>query len=93
MSKNSKSTNEIIKSQRKIWTGVVVSDKNDKTIIVKVQSAKSHPIYKKKYFTSKKFAIHDGDNKYKIGQIVKFAETKPISKTKHHVVVNSEDKV
>lgn len=72
---------------RRTWIGIVVSDKNDKTIVVSVQSTKSHPIYKKKYHISKKFHVHDENNSHKVGQTVRFIETKPISKTKHYKVI------
>lgn len=67
--------------------GVVVSDKMDKTIVVAVQTLKTHPKYKKKYRSTKKYKAHDADNKYKIGDIVEIAPCKPMSKDKSYIVV------
>jgi len=74
-------------NHRKIWTGVVVSDKSDKTIVVKVEKVKIHPVYKKRFSVSKKYKVHDETNQYKVGNKVRFIETKPISKDKKWVVI------
>ena len=63
--------------------GTVVSDKGDKTIVVKVDTIKAHPRYKKVVRRSKKFHAHDEQNQAKIGDVVKIIETRPISKTKN----------
>ena len=63
--------------------GVVVSDKGDKTIVVKVDVIKSHPKYKKVVRRSVKFQAHDEQNAAGIGDTVRIVETRPISKTKH----------
>ena len=68
--------------------GVVVSDKMDKTVVVKVSRFVKHPLYGKYYQISKKYKAHDEDNQYKIGDNVKIVETKPISKDKHFKVLN-----
>ncbi|MFA7253556.1 MAG: 30S ribosomal protein S17 [Patescibacteria group bacterium] len=75
------------KSNQKIRTGEVVSDKMDKTVVVRIDSVKTHPIYKKKYVTSQKFKAHDEKNEYKTGEIVEIVETKPISKDKNFSVL------
>lgn len=62
--------------------GKVVSDKNNKTITVLVETYKNHPKYKKRVKYSKKYAVHDQSNKAKKGDTVRIIETKPISKTK-----------
>ncbi len=67
---------------KRILQGVVVSDKGDKTIIVKVERRMMHPIYKKFIRRSKKFAAHDENNVSKIGDVVRIRECAPISKTK-----------
>ena len=67
---------------RRILQGVVVSDKGDKTVIVKVQRRIEHPIYKKYITKSKKFAAHDENNAAKEGDTVRSRECKPVSKTK-----------
>lgn len=70
----------------KTLTGVVTSDKADKTIVVTVTTHKTHPIYKKKYITSKKFMAHDEKNEAKIGDKVIIAETRPLSAKKRFVL-------
>ena len=67
---------------KKILTGVVVSDKPNKTITVMVERKYSHPLLKKVVKVRKKYNAHDEKNKYKIGDIVKIIESKPISKLK-----------
>jgi small subunit ribosomal protein S17 len=63
--------------------GTVVSDKGDKTIVVKVDTIKAHRRYKKVVRQSKRFHAHDEQNAAKIGDIVKIIETRPVSKTKN----------
>ena len=67
--------------------GVVVSDKADKTITVKVETYKMNPIYGKRVKYSKKFAAHDEKNIAKVGDKVRIVETRPLSKTKHFRLV------
>ena len=67
---------------RRILQGVVVSDKQDKTVIVRVERRMMYPIYKKFIRRSKKFAAHDENNVGKIGDLVRIRECAPISKTK-----------
>lgn len=66
----------------KTLTGVVASNKGDKTIVVTVVTHKTHPIYKKKYMVSKRFMAHDAANEAKEGDKVIIAETRPISARK-----------
>ena len=63
--------------------GTVVSDKGDKTIVVKVDTIKTHRRYKKVVRQSKRFHAHDEQNSAKIGDVVRIIETRPISKTKN----------
>ena len=63
--------------------GRVVSDKNDKTITVLVETYRKDPLYGKRVKYSKKYAAHDESNKAKVGDVVRIVETKPISKNKH----------
>lgn len=72
---------------RKQIVGTVVSDKNDKTIIVKVETKKKHPIYGKLVKVSKKYVAHDEENKAKLGDKVRIMETRPLSKTKRFELV------
>lgn len=67
--------------------GKVVSAKNDKTIIVNVETSKKHPLYHKSVKYSKKYAAHDEANKAKVGDTVKIRMTRPLSKTKRYELV------
>ena len=67
---------------RKVRQGVVVSDANDKTIVVAVEERKPHPIYKKMITSTKKFHAHDETNEAGIGDTVQIMETRPLSKMK-----------
>ena len=72
---------------RKFFTGTVVSDKMEKTIVVSVDTFGVHPIYKKRVKKSSKFHVHDENNVGKTGDVVKFMETRPLSKTKKYILV------
>jgi len=67
--------------------GVVVSDKMDKTVTVKVERRVRHPVYKKIIRRSKKYAAHDENNAYKVGDVVSIRECRPISKRKTWEVI------
>ena len=69
-------------------SGIVVSDKMDKTVVVSVSRFVKHPKYGKFYKINKKYKAHDEENKYKIGDKVEITETRPISKDKRFRVVN-----
>ena len=71
------------KKLSKELVGKVVSDTNDKTITVLVETYKVHPLYHKRIKSSKKYSVHDEKNIAGVGDTVRIAETKPISKTKH----------
>ncbi|MCX6797334.1 MAG: 30S ribosomal protein S17 [Candidatus Doudnabacteria bacterium] len=75
----------IIKKQRLV--GVVVSDKMDKTVVVKVDERKRHPKYKKAYTVSKKFKAHDEKNEYHIGDKVVIESVRPYSREKKFKVI------
>jgi len=66
----------------KSFTGIVTSDKADKTITVTVTSRETHPVYGKQYTVSRKYAAHDEKNEAKIGDKVIIVETRPVSKSK-----------
>jgi small subunit ribosomal protein S17 len=74
-------------SSAKILRGVVISDKMDKTVVVKVSRYVKHPKYQKFYTISKKYKAHDEDKKYKTGDTVEIVETRPISKDKNFRVM------
>jgi len=72
---------------KRVLQGVVVSDKNDKTVVVRVERRFTHPVLKKTIRRSKKYHAHDEANKHKVGDIVAIEESKPISKNKRWVVL------
>ncbi|MCK4525290.1 MAG: 30S ribosomal protein S17 [Candidatus Andersenbacteria bacterium] len=78
------------KNNTKGKIGIVVSDKMDKTVVVKIDRLKMHPIYRKKYKISKKYKAHDAENKFKIGDKVKIIEVKPMSKEKKWIAKGVE---
>ena len=69
--------------------GVVVSDKQDKTVVVRVERRFTHPAMKKTIRRSKKYHAHDEANKHKVGDLVAIEESKPISKNKRWVVLET----
>ena len=73
---------------KRILTGTVVSSNTNKTIVVKVTRRVQHKLYKKIISQSKKYHAHDENNSFKVGDIVKIIESKPISKLKSWVVFN-----
>ena len=75
------------KLARKVRVGVVVSDKMQKTVVVRIDRRVPHPIYGKMVTRSKKFKAHDEDNSAKTGDTVRIAETRPLSKDKRWRVV------
>ncbi len=75
-------------TKRKTLKGIVVSDKMDKTIVVKIDRYVKHPKYQKSYTVSKKYKAHDETNSKKIGDKVEITETRPMSKDKNFKVVN-----
>lgn len=70
------------RGRRKQRIGVVVSDKMDKTVVVRVERLTHHPLYKKVIRRSQNFKAHNEGNKAKIGDRVKIVETRPLSKDK-----------
>jgi len=76
---------------KRVLQGTVVSDKNDKTIVVKVERRFLHPIFKKTVRLSKKYHAHDEKNEAKVGEIVRIEETKPTSKLKRWALVGKVD--
>ena len=71
------------RNQRKVYQGVVVSDKMDKTIVVEVSTTKTHPTYGKRVKYSKKYKAHDENNQAKMGDVVRIIETRPLAATKN----------
>ena len=80
-------TAEGSRARRKIRVGVVVSDKMDKTVLVRIDRRVRHPLYKKTVARSNKLAAHDESNDAHVGDTVKVMETRPLSKSKRWRVI------
>mgnify|MGYP000431934098 FL=1 len=76
-----------MRERRKKLVGRVVSDKMDKTVVVRVERTKRHPLYGKVITVSKKFMAHDPKNECRVGDLVRIIESRPISRRKRWVVV------
>lgn len=74
-----------------IKTGIVVSDKMDKTVVVQLTRLKSHPKYLKKVKITKKYKVHDPENKFKVGDKVSFVGCRPMSKGKNWKIVEGSE--
>ena len=72
---------------KRILQGVVVSDKQDKTIVVQVERRYTHPLFKKTVRKSKHYHAHDEQNACKVGDVVSIEETRPLSKLKRWAVL------
>jgi small subunit ribosomal protein S17 len=73
---------------KRILVGTIVSDKTDKTVVVKVERKVKHPMYGKIIRRSKKYHAHDEENAFKAGEVVRIEETRPISKLKTWKVID-----
>lgn len=80
------------RANRKIRTGRVVSNKMDKTVIVRVESTARHPLYAKTMRRQRKFYAHDETNLCRVGDLVRIAEARPMSKLKRWRVVDVVEK-
>ena len=76
---------------KRILTGIIVSDKTEKTVVVKVERRVKHPLYGKIIKRSKKYHAHDEANEFKQGETVRIEETRPISKLKTWRVIDRVD--
>ena len=72
---------------KRVLQGVVISDKQDKTVVVRVERRFTHPLFKKTVRRSKKYQAHDAENAHKVGDVVRIEEHAPISKTKRWIVI------
>jgi small subunit ribosomal protein S17 len=72
---------------KKVYTGKVISDKMDKTVVVAVTRLTQHPVYKKTIKRTTKFKAHDEDNRCRVGDIVSIIESRPLSKDKRWKVL------
>ena len=75
---------------RRVLQGVVVSDTNEKTVVVKVERRVMHPLYKKFIRRSGRFHAHDEENRFKSGAVVRIRECRPLSKRKRWEVLYDE---
>ena len=71
-------------STLKLQSGIVVSNKMDKSIVVKIERKIKHPLYKKTIKRSKKYIAHDEQNECQVGDLVQIAECRPLSRCKHY---------
>ena len=76
------------RKEKKLRVGTVVSDKMDKTIVAQVEMLKKHPIYKKYIKRSKRYKVHDAQNECRVGDVIRFVETRPISRDKSWKLVD-----
>ncbi len=83
---------EQYKSNRRVLTGVVVSSKSDKTIVVRVETLVQHPLYKKFIRRHKKFMAHDPANECGVGDTVRIIEHRPLSRRKRWHLVQITEK-
>ncbi len=72
----------VARNSRKVRQGTVVSDRGDKTVVVLVERRLAHPLYGKSMTRSKKYHAHDENNEYRVGDVVRIQETRPLSKLK-----------
>ena len=77
---------------KRLLQGTIVSDKADKTVVVKVERRFAHPLYGKGVKRTKKYHAHDENNEYKVGDTVRITETRPLSKNKRWRVVRLLDR-
>ena len=82
----------VVRNERKVRVGVVVSDKIDKTVVVAVHDKIKHPIYKKTMNKTKKYKVHDENNEAGVGDRVEIEETRPLSKDKYFRLVRIVEK-
>lgn len=80
------------RNNRKVLRGRVVSDKMDKTIVVEIDTKKSHPLYGRQVKYSTKFKAHDENNEAHTGDLVEVMETRPLSKDKHFRLIRVIEK-
>ncbi|MCG8467224.1 MAG: 30S ribosomal protein S17 [Gemmatimonadetes bacterium] len=71
-----------VKGRRKVRQGTVVSDRMEKTVVVSVERRLAHPLYGKQVSRRKHYQAHDEENEYRIGDVVRIEETRPLSKRK-----------
>ncbi len=83
---------DLARGSRKVRVGTVVSDRMDKTVVVRVLTLKQHPAYKKVIRQARKFKAHDEANQCSAGDVVRIVETRPLSREKRWRVVEIVEK-
>ncbi len=83
---------KVVRGQKKILQGVVISDRMDKTAVVKVERTIQHPLYKRTLKSTKKYKVHDEENSCGTGDRVRLIECKPVSKQKNWRLLNIVEK-
>jgi len=83
---------EATRNLRKVLVGIVVSDKMERTLVVKVNRRTTHPLYHKIIKVTKKYYVHDENNEARIGDVVKIMETRPLSKLKRWRLVSIQQR-
>jgi small subunit ribosomal protein S17 len=77
---------------KRMLEGVVVSDKQDKTVVVRVERRFTHPVMKKTVRRTKKYYAHDEKNEYSVGDVVRIEERRPLSRLKRWEVIEGDKK-
>lgn len=80
------------RNSRKVRQGTVVSDRGDKTVVVRVDRRIQHPLYRKAMIRSKRYHAHDPENEHRVGDVVRIQETRPLSKLKRWRVIELVDR-
>ncbi|MCP4294471.1 MAG: 30S ribosomal protein S17 [Proteobacteria bacterium] len=83
---------KVVRGQKKILQGIVVSDRMDKTAVVKVERTIQHSLYKRTLKSTKKYKVHDEENACGTGDRVRLIECKPVSKQKNWRLLNIVEK-
>ena len=81
-------TTSIRTAKTRKFTGEVVSNRMQKTLVVEVARTKVHPVYKKRYTVTRRFHVHDEHGKHNVGDMVSFQECRPLSKLKRWRVIS-----
>ena len=85
-------TEQSVRNSRKVRVGTVISDKMNKSLVIRVDRTMKHPLYQKTIQTSSKLYAHDENNEAKVGDLVKVMETRPYSKLKRWRLVEIVEK-
>jgi small subunit ribosomal protein S17 len=87
-----KSATPVERGERKVRLGTVISDKMNQTVVVQINTRKTHPLYKKTVRQRVKFKVHDEKNECGVGDLVRITETRPLSKEKRWRVIEIVEK-